>query len=299
MDQITALKVFRRVVELGSFAAAARECRLSPAAVSKNVSELEAHLSARLLNRTTRRMSLTEAGAQYYDRITGVLDELEAADTALSAMQQHPKGHLRVSAPLTLSLVRLSGAIPRFLERHPEVSLDLRLEDRRADIIAEGLDIAIRASDRLEDSSLIARKLTDMPHVVCGAPSYFAQAGTPRSPEDLVRHTCIRFTLSGHADEWVFTRGSRSARVPIDGRYAVTSSLAVRDALCAGFGLSLIPRIYVREDIEAGRLRTVLDDWSPVETAVYAVYPSRRYIVAKVRAFLDFLAEELTDSAVA
>ena len=293
MDRLTALNVFRHAVELGSFAAASRHLGLSPAAISKNISELETHLAVRLLNRTTRRMSLTEAGALYYDRVVQVLDDLEDADGALGPMQQVPKGLLRVSAPMTLTLARLSSAMPAFLSRYPEISLDLRMDDRRVNIVEDGFDIAIRASDRLEDSSLVARKLMSMPHVVCAAPSYLDRHGAPLSPGDLKDHTCIQFTLSGHADEWTFSKADASASVAIDGRYKATSSLAVRDALVAGFGLSLIPRLYVAEDIAQGRLCTVLDDWSPVETSVYAVYPSRRHVVAKVRAFLDFLVEEL------
>jgi DNA-binding transcriptional LysR family regulator len=295
VDRLTALKVFRQVVELESFAAAARQLRLSPAAISKNIGELEAHLAVRLLNRTTRRMSLTEAGSRYYDQIARVLDELEEADSSLGPLQQMPSGLLRVSAPTTLTLTCLSSALPKFLSRYPELTLDLRMDDRRVNIVEEGFDIAIRATDSLEDSSLIARRLMTMPHVVCGAPSYLERFGAPAAPEDLKDHNCIQFTLSGHADDWEFRNADRSVRVPINGRYKVTSSLAVRDALRAGFGLSLIPLAYVKEDIVQGRLRTVLDDWSTVELAVHAVYPSRRHVVAKVRAFLDFLVDELSD----
>ena len=293
MNRFTALRVFRAVVKCGSFAAAARDLGLSNAAVSKNISELEAHLETRLLNRTTRSMSLTEAGAIYYERVGRVLDDLDEADTALGPMQQVPKGLLRVSAPMTLTLTSLSPVMPKFLNRYPGLTVSLQMDDRRVNIIEEGFDIAIRGSDNLEDSSLIARKLMALPHVVCGAPSYFDRVGAPNSPDDLKDHNCIQFTLSGHASEWEFRQGDHLVRVPIDGQYKVTSSLAVRDALHAGFGLSLIPRLYVREEIGQGRLRTVLNDWSMVETSIYAVYPSRRYVVAKVRAFLDFLVEEL------
>lgn len=294
MDRLTALNVFRHVVELGGFAAASRRLHLSPAGISKNVSELEAHLGVRLLNRTTRRVSLTEAGSLYYDQITRVLDDLDAADSSLGPLQQLPTGVLRISAPTTLTLLTpLSRVMPKFLERYPALSVDLRLDDRRVNIVEEGYDVAIRAMDNLEDSSLVARKLMRTPHVVCGAPSYFDRVGIPREPMDLRQHSCVQFTLSGHPDEWVFHRDTLSVRVPIAGRYKVTSSLAVRDALRAGFGVSLIPWVYVGEDIAAGRLRTVLDDWSAVELSVYAVYPSRRNVVPKVRAYVDFLVEEL------
>lgn len=296
MDRLTALNVFRRVVELGSFASAARHLKLSPAAISKNISELEAHVGVRLLNRTTRRMSLTEAGTLYYEQIAGVLDDLEAADNALGPMQHMPSGQLRVSAPVTLTLTCLSSAIPRFLEQYPDLSLDLQLDDRRVDLVGEGYDLAIRGSDRLEDSSLIARKLMTLKHVVCAAPAYLERFGTPASPDELKKHNCVQFTLSGHAAEWVFERGGRSIPVTIDGRYKVTSSFAVRDALRAGFGLSLIPKLYVEEDIQAGRLCTVLNEWSAVETSIFAVFPSRRFAAAKLRAFIDFLAEEMSDT---
>lgn len=300
MDRLTALTVFRQAAELGSFVAVSRRVGLSPAAVSKNIGELEAHLGVRLFNRTTRRMSLTEAGSLYYDRIARVLDDLAEADSVLGPLQETPRGLLRVSAPTTLSLLTpLSAGIPKLLGRYPELSVDLRLDDRRVNIVEEGFDIAIRASDSLEDSSLVARKLMTMPHVVCAAPSYLERFGAPAEPGELRHHNCVQFTLSGHVDEWEFRRDGRSVRVPIAGRYKVTSSLAVRDALRAGFGLSLIPWIYVREDIEQGRLRIVLDAWSAVELSVYAVYPSRRHLVAKLRAFIDFLVEELgTERAV-
>jgi len=291
MDRLTALTVFRTVVKLGSFAEAARQLRLSPAAVSKNIRELEAHLAVRLLNRTTRRMSLTEAGAIYHRRVARILDDLEEADAILGPLQHHPRGLLRVSAPMTVTLIALSDAIPRFLERYPDIELDLRLDDRRVNIVEEGFDLVIRGSDRLEDSSLIARKLLTLDHVLCCAPAYLEHAAAPRTPEELRRHNCVQFTLSGHADEWSFHKAGRSVSVPINGRYKVTSSLAVRDALRAGFGISLTPRLYVRDDLAAGRLVALLEEWTPVETTLYAIYPSARHVQAKVRAFVDFLVE--------
>lgn len=295
MDRLTALTVFRHAAELGSFAAASRHLHLSPAAVSKNVSELEAHVGARLFHRTTRRMSLTEAGSVYYERVRSVLDDLEDADRALGAMQGTPRGRLRVSAPMTLTLTTISSALPDFLSRHPELSLDLHLDDRRVNLVEEGFDLALRGSDKLEDSSLVARKLTTLTHVLCAAPSYFERFGAPTSPEELASHRCVQFSLSGHANAWTFRNGRRELEVPIDGPYKVTSSLAVRDALRAGYGMSLIPRIYVEQDLEEGRLRSVLDEWASDETSVYAVYPSRRYLVSKVRVFLDFLIEHFGD----
>lgn len=293
MDRFTALNVFRQVVDLGSFAAAARHLGLSPAAVSKNIHELEAHLSVRLLHRTTRRMSLTEAGSRYHEQVVRILDDLQEADGSLGPLQTTPRGTLRVSAPMSFSLIRLAQAIPRFLERYPELSLDLQLEDRRIDIVKEGFDLALRGSDRLEDSSLVARELMTLHHVLCAAPEYFARHGVPEDPDDLRRLECVQFTLSGHAGEWSFQRAGQQRRVPVRGRYKVNSSLALCAALRAGHGVSLVPEIYVREDLARGSLQAVLRDWTPSETRLYAVYPSRRHLQAKVRAFMDFLVQEL------
>ncbi len=297
MDRFTALNVFRTVVELGSFAGAARRLRLSPAAVSKNIRELEAHLAVRLINRTTRRMSLTEAGALYHRRITGILDDLEDADATLGPLQQEPRGLLRVSAPMVTSLVALSPAIPRFLERYPEITLDLRLDDRRVNIVEDGFDLAIRGSDRLENSSLIAKKLLVLDHVLCCAPAYLERTGPLETPEDLRHHECVQFSLSGHADEWTFHRAGRSVTVPVNGRYKVTSSLAVRDALLSGFGVSMTPRLYVRDHLTTGALVPLIPDWTPMDTTLYAIHPSARHVQAKVRAFLDFLVETLSPQA--
>lgn len=291
MDRYTALQVFRHVAELGSFAEAGRKLGLSPAAISKNVAELEASVGARLINRTTRRMALTDEGKLYLEHVVRGLDALKDADAALSPVRQTPGGTLRVAAPMTVTLMRLSSVIPEFLSRYPDLKLDLHLDDRRVDIVREGFDLAIRGSDKLEDSSLIARKLAIMPHVVCAAPAYFEAHGEPLEPADLKSHNCVRFSLSGHADLWEFRNGNRTEKVAVKARYSVTSSLAVRDALRAGFGLSLIPRPYVEDDLKSGRLQRVLSDWETVETTLYAIYPSRQHVAPKIRAFLDFLAE--------
>ena len=292
---MTALNVFRHVAELGSFAEAARRLRLSPPAISKHVAELEARLGVRLINRTTRRLHLTEAGTAYLESVRRILDELEEADRALGPLTTDPIGTLKVTAPASVTLMRLSARLPEFLASYPEVSLDLHLDDRRVDLLRDGYDLGLRGSDNLEDSSLIARRLTTLHHVLVAAPSYWAARGRPTHPGELVGHECVRFTLSGHADLWEFRRNGRVERVPVRGRYSVASSLSVRDALLAGFGASLVPRIYVETDLGSGRLEAVLQDWDMVETVLYAVYPSRRHLAPKLRVFLDFLADVFRD----
>lgn len=294
MDRYTALQVFRCAAELNSFAEAGRRLGLSSAAISKNVAELEAHVGVRLIHRTTRRMALTEEGRIYLAHVTRGLDALAEADQALSPIKAAPRGTLRVSAPMTVTLTRLSAAIPRFLSRYPDLKLDLHLEDRRVDLVRDGFDMAIRGSDNLEDSSLIARKLAVMPHVLCAAPSYFAARGKPRTPAELKALDHVRFSLSGHADVWEFSKDGRTERVAVGARYSVSSSLAVRDALRAGFGVSLMPRPYVDDDLREGRLQAALEDWRTVETTLYAVYSSRQHVAPKIRAFLDFLVDEFS-----
>jgi len=286
---MTALSVFRTVVDLGSFSQASRALGLSPAAISKNVAELEAHLGVRLLNRTTRRMSLTEAGMAYHDKVARILDDLEEADGSIGGSAQAPRGRLRISAPVTLTLVALAEALPAFLKLYPDIALDVRTDDRRVDLVRDGYDLAVRGSDLLEDSGFVARKLTVLKHVLCASPAYFERHGRPQTPADLRGHTCVQFSLSDHADAWTFVRGTETVRVPVDGRYKISSSLAVREALVGGFGLSLIPELYVRQALADGRLVTALADWRADETGIYAVYPSRRFTPAKVRVFIDFL----------
>lgn len=292
MDRFTALQVFRQVAELNSFAEAGRRLGLSPPAVSKNIAELEAHLGVRLINRTTRRMALTEEGRIYLEHVVRGLDALTEADQALYPTKLVPSGTLRVSAPMSVALTRLTTAIPEFMRRYPDLILDLHLDDRRVDIVREGFDLAIRGIDNLEDSGLIARKLAAMPHVLCAAPAYFEAHGKPQAPSDLKSHNCVRFSLSGHADIWEFNKDGRTERIPVHSRYSVSSSLAVRDALRAGFGLSLIPYPYVEDDLKAGRLQPALEDWSTVETVLYAIYPSRQHVAPKIRVFLDFLIDK-------
>jgi len=297
VDQLTALKVFRAAAKSRSFAEAARQLGLSAGAISKNVSELEAHLKVRLFNRTTRRRSLTEAGAVYLEHIEHALGSLERAEQTVHLLAERPAGVLRVAAPTSLSLVCFSRIVPRFLATHPDVSLRLDLDDRKVDLVEGGYDIAIRGSDRLEDSSLMARALTDLPHVLCADPSYLARCGTPSAPADLRRHECLRYTLSERASEWEFSKGAETLRIAVSGRFEASSSLAVREAALEGLGLGLLPRCYVAKELAEGRLVPVLADWRLPVATVYAVYPSRHHISPKLRAFLDILTDDLKNLA--
>lgn len=293
MDKLTALSIFRVAAELRSFAAAGRRLALSPAAVSKNIAELEAHLGARLFNRTTRSISLTEAGLAYLERVAPVLDDLDRADETVGQLVHGPTGVLRVAAPVSFSIECLSKLAARFLAAYPDMSLSLDMDDRKVDIVSGGYDLAIRGSRRLEDSSLVARKLLDMPHVVCAAPTYLASRGVPQVPADLERHECLIYQLSDQRSEWQFTRENETLRIAVAGRFAATSSLAVRDAAVEGAGVTLLPLPYVATRMADGRLVQVLSDWTCPPASIYAIYPSREHLTPKLRVFLEFLVEGL------
>ncbi len=291
MHQLDAMRIFVRVTQTGSFTQAADSLGLPRASVSNAIKQLEAKLGTRLLHRTTRRVQLTQDGQACLERCQDLLADMEEWETMFVARDEALTGRLRVDLPATLARTTVIPQLPAFLAQHPALRLELSSTDRRVDLVRDGFDLAIRGSDQLEDSSLVARRLADMPHVLCAAPAYLQARGAPSSPAALKAHECVRFSLSGHADVWTFRKGARVERVTVQSRYSVSSSLAVCDALRAGFGLSLVPRPYVERDLRAGRLQVVLDDWRPVTTTLYAVYPSRRHLSPKIRVFLDFLAK--------
>lgn len=290
MDQFTAMKVFRRVIELEGFSAAARDLGLSNAAVSKNVSELEADLGVRLLTRTTRRLSVTEAGEAYYRRCVRVLEELDEARDEVADLAHTPRGTLRVSAPVSFALMHLAPAIPRFLELHPGLKLDLVLNDRVVDLVEEGFDLALRGGGELSDSSLVARKLAPIRRVVCGAPTYFQRRTIPKSPRDLADHECLVYSLASSPRQWSFRHEGSELSVRVDGRYQVSNSIALKQALLSGLGLSLIPIFIVGPELRRGELRAVLTRFHPAPQSLYAVHPHRRYVPQKTRSFIDFLS---------
>lgn len=290
MDRLTSMRVFRAVVEEGAFAGAARKLRLSKAAVSKHVAALEAALDTRLLHRTTRSLGLTPEGSAYLERAASLLDELDALERELREGQDAPRGALRVTAPVSYGLARLSPALPSFLEANPEVKVELVLTDRFVDVVEERIDVAIRVAVALPDSSLIARRLTVSPRMLVASPAYLARRA-PTSPAELADHPCLRYTRVRDAEAWTFAHpDGRRETVEVDGPLDVDSSLAMRGALLAGVGLTLVAEFVVADDLARGELVPCLAPWTAEPATVYAVYPARRHLSAKVRAFLDFAA---------
>jgi DNA-binding transcriptional LysR family regulator len=292
MDKLTALRVFRRVCETGSFTSAARELRLSNAAVSKNVRELEEELGARLIERTTRRLRITEAGEAYLRRVSAILDELETVDAEVKDKSSSPRGSLRVAAPMSLGVSRLAHAVGAFLVQYPGLEVELEMNDRYVDLVAEGFDVAIRGG-ALQDSSLVARKLGTIERVLVAAPSYLRAHGRPRHPRELARHRCLVHSLARSPARWVLTQKSRTVRLDISGPLSINSSLGLAGAAVAGAGIALLPRATVSDALSTGQLEAVLRDWRAEHQSLYAVYPRHHQVSQRVRLFVDFLAKEV------
>lgn len=291
MDRLAALTVFRRVVELDGFAAAARDLGYSNATVSKMVKELEADLGAQLLVRTTRKLHVTDIGRAYFDRLCDHLDGLIEADDEVRMQTSTLRGRLRVSSPMSFGLAALSRALPAFAVQYPDISIDLVMSDSLVDLVEEGFDLAIRGGQLL-DSSLKARKLTDIERIVCASPNYLAQRGAPNVPDDLKVHDCLVYSNAVSPDGWrLVSSDNETCSVAVSTRYRVNNSLALRDAALEGLGLAFLPRIYVEESLAGGALQRVLTDWTGEPQALFAVYPAHRQASPKLRAFLDFLVE--------
>lgn len=291
-DRLAGFAVFAAVVEAGSFTRAAAALGMTPSAVSKAVGRLEARLGARLLNRTTRRLGLTEAGQSFHDRCLRILAEAEEAERAVSALQRAPHGTLRVNAPVIFGMEYLAGVLPDFMARYPEVTVELSLNDRYVDLVEEGYDVAVRIG-RLAPSSLMARKLCDSRHVVCAAPAYWARHGRPAHPAELARHPCLLYSYLSTGDEWRFDGPDGPVGIRVSGPLRSNNGEVLRTAAVAGRGVALLPLFSCWRDLETGRLEPALTQYVSPPGGIYAVWPHDRRPLAKVRAFVDFLVAGL------
>lgn len=294
MDRLNAMTLFVRVVERGSFTAAAEDLRLSRAMASKHVRDLEEALGVRLLNRTTRRLSVTEAGRVYFERCAQILSDIAEAEQMVGDMQARPQGRLRLNAPMSFGTLHLAPAVADFTAEFDSVTVDMTLSDRIVDLIEEGFDLAVRIG-RLASSSLIARKLAPCRLVVCAAPGYLARHGTPQRPEDLAAHDCLGYTYAALRDEWRFGGADREISVRIAGTMQANNGDALRAAALRGRGIILQPTFIVGHDLCSGALVRLLPDFPVEDLAIYAVYPPGRHLSAKVRSFVDFLAARFGD----
>lgn len=291
MENLTDIAIFVRVVECASFTKAADELELSRAVISKYLSRLEERLGVRLLNRTTRRLSLTEAGAELFEASRGALERIDEAEAAVARLQSQPKGRLKVNAPMSFGVLHLAAAVPEFLRLYPGIHVDLRMDDRLVDLYQEGFDVGVRIA-QLSDSSLVAKKLAPCRQVVCASPAYLEQFGEPQSVDDLAAHNCILYHYSASANVWHFTAPSgRAIPVAVQGNLRANNGMASREAALQGLGVLHTPTFYVGEELRQGKLKRILVDYKLPELGIHAVWPQRIYLAPKVRAFVDFLAK--------
>lgn len=295
MDTLEGLPVFVRTVREGSFSAAARALDLTPSAVSKQIGRLEDRLSVRLFNRTTRRLSLTEEGAAFYERAGRILADLEDAAESISGLKAEPRGRLRITLPTAFGILHLLPALPDYLGRHPEVTLEIDLNDRFVNMVEEGFDLALRVGD-LEDSSLIGRRLAANRRVLAAAPGYLAGRTAPQRPADLAEHDCLIYTYRAQRHEWhLVDENGKECVVSVAGKIETNNPMMMREAALAGLGVVLLPLWIIGPDLKAGRLRRLLPTHHWPDNAIQAVYPPGRHLSAKVRSFLDFLVERFAE----
>src|SRR6516162_7788070 len=286
------LVIFAKVVEIRSFAGAAAELKLSKATVSKAVSRIEARLGARLINRTSRRFALTDAGRQIAARAAHILAEGEAAEDAALAQATVPRGLVRLAARMSFGLLHIAPLLPEFLAAYSEVSVDLHLSDAMVDLVGEGFDAAIRIA-ALPDSSLVARRLCEMPRYLAGSPAYLNKHGRPKHPLHLAQHRCIGYSHTMTAETWRFTKAGKSATVRPSGPLRVNNGDAMMPALIAGVGLGILPEFIVREALADGRLERLLPEWSMASGSVYWVTPPCGHRPKRVDVLGEFVAQSL------
>ena len=289
--------LFSALVRYGSFTHTAEATGHSKSYISKEINRLEERLGVRLLNRTTRSLSLTPEGQHYHDHCLQVIADLEAATQVLSGQQQEPSGKLKIGCPVSFGLSRIRPILARFTRMYPKIELDVVLDDRRADIIQEGFDVMIRASTRLEDSSLIARKIYSSESMTLAAPSYISEYGMPTSPQELIDHKVMCYSNLANPALWHYTSAAGREETVRVSDAIMTNSSELELSLCLdGQGIIRLPRFYLNDELETGQLVELFADYQKPQVDVFLIYPSRRHMSARVRSFIDFLTDELRDS---
>ncbi|OIQ85672.1 HTH-type transcriptional regulator DmlR [mine drainage metagenome] len=292
MDRLQAMRVFTAVVETGSFARAAEQLHLSATATSRHVAELEKHLGAQLLQRTTRRIHLTEIGANYYDRCRLILADVEEAEAQAATSEAQPKGILRISLPHSFGLRYIAPLVPDFCKRYPELQLELSFSDRTVDLVEEGIDMAIRISGELK-TSLVARKLAPVRMAACAAPAYLALHGTPLTPDELGEHNCITYSYAATANTWTFLHDGKPVEVQVKGLLRSNSGDMGRLAARDGLGITTLPDFIICDDLRSGALTALLPDYPIPPIHVYAVYLPGARRAARIKAMVEYLWDAL------
>jgi DNA-binding transcriptional LysR family regulator len=291
MDRFENMRTFIRVVEAGTISAAADRLGVAKSAVSRRLKELEEHLGVELFHRTTRKMNLTDTGRAFYHQSVRILEDVLEAELATSQAHGTLKGSLKIALPSTFGLMHMGPAINEFLKAHPQIEFDLDFNDREVDLIQEGFDLAIRIAN-LPDSSLIARRLAPIQNVICASPSYLEQSGMPRTPDELVDHRCLVYSLLSDYEYWNLTDiEGKEIRTKIHPYLKASTGEFLRDAAAEGMGIIMVPSFIAYEEIESGTLVAILEDYNPPQIDAYAIYPQTRHLSHRVRAFVDFLVK--------
>ena len=294
MDTIDGMKAVVAVVETGSFTAAGDRIGISKALVSKYIGQVESSLDVRLFNRTTRRISLTVAGRTYYDRVLPLLDEYSEMVDVVAGEQTLPQGLLRVSVPMAFGESNLSPLLPKFMERYPNLKIDLNVSDRMIDMLQEGIDVVVRLG-AIDDSRFIARYINDFPLAFCASPDYLKEYGAPVKPEDLHDHNCIIDSNLRMGNNWPLKSADGSTKtIQVSSAISVNSPRAVKEIAIAGGGVALAPKFIIQDAFDKGDLKPLLEEFETYSFGMYAIYPHRRYVSKKIRCFIDFLKEEFS-----
>lgn len=288
MQDLNDMVIFARVVEAKSFSEAARRMHALKSRVSKAVARLERAVGARLINRSTRGLSLTEVGAAFYEHCSRIVEEAEQAERVVSHHQAEPRGVLRVTTSVAFGTLHIAPALPDFLARHPDVRVDMTIIDRVVDLVEEGFDVGVRIT-REPDLNLVARKLAPVRRVICATPEYFARRGIPQTPDDLAQHNCLHYTAFSRTSQWHLQGPNKAIVVPVAGSLRINDDEALSQAVIAGLGVALLPTFIIGKELQAGKLRAVLADYAPLEQHVYAVHLPNIHLPPKIRAFIDFL----------
>ena len=296
MDLLAGMKLFVRVVETGGFSAVGRELGSTQPTVSRTIAALEAHLGVRLLNRSSRAVTLTDDGRQFYGLATRALEAVTEAEAGVGRRRGLPSGLLRLGTPVAFGRLHVAPRVPAFLDRYPDVDVELAMSDAFVDLVEAGLDLAIRIGD-LSDPSLIARRIGTTRRVTVASPAYLARRGMPMVPADLARHDCIIYTRLATGNRWHFAGRDGPIAVDVRGRFRADNSEAVREAVLGGAGIAVVPVWLFPDETGGGRVNILLEQYEPRQLPIHAVYPSRRQLATKVRAMIDFLAAEFGRSA--
>lgn len=292
MDRLQAMHVFVRVAELGSFSAVAHQLGVARSVVTRQIAALEAHLGVKLMVRSTRRLTLTSAGAAYLEKCRVILTLVEAAETGVAEERQTPRGTIRVSLPLSFGLKRVAPLLLQFARRYPEVRLDMDYSDRRVNLIEEAIDLSVRITGKL-GANEVARRLGTIPMCVIASPDYLAEHGTPRHPSELAHHECLSYTMVGAQQTWIFEVEGGPVSFPIHARLHANNGEALIEAAVQGMGIALQPAFIAEAALVSGKVITLLDDFRSPELGIYAMLPSNRQVPYRVRVLMDFLADQL------